>query len=200
MYIYIRTRRYKESGAEKAGLKKDDIITKIGAMNVADPKELTEAIGKLNPNDKVDISYKRNGKEFKTNATLGENKTKSFSFKMNDGDFDFDMPEFPSTDAQGYRINTTRKPKIGLQIQDVEEGKGVKVKEVDDESPAGKAGMKEGDVITQVNGKEIAGVDEMRAQIKELKEGETVKMSYNRDGKNQNVDVKIPKRLKTANL
>jgi serine protease Do len=94
----------------------------------------------------------------------------------------------------------SRKPRIGMQIQDVEEGKGVTVKDVDDESPASKAGMKEGDVITQVNGKEIAGVEELRTEIKDIKEGDTLKVAYKRGGKNQTAEIKIPKRLKTANL
>lgn len=196
----------KEGGAEKAGLKKDDIITKIGTTKVSDPKELTEAIGKYKPMDKVDITYKRNGKENKTTATLGENKAKRFSFRMNDDDFDFDMPEglmppMPPMPPHGdFNFNFNRKPKMGLQIQDLEEGKGVKVKDVDDDSPASKAGLKEGDVITGINGKDVAGVDELRNELKEIKEGDAVKMNYTRDGKNQTVEIKIPKRLKTVDL
>ena len=101
---------------------------------------------------------------------------------------------------ENFNFNFNRKPKIGLQIQDVEEGKGVTVKDVDENSPAAKAGMKDGDIITSVNGKDVAGVDELRSAIKDLKEGETVQFSYKRDGKSQTADVKIPKRLKTADL
>lgn len=187
----------KESGAEKAGLQKEDVITKVGAVQITDSKSLTEAIGKYKPNDKVDITYKRNGKEGKVTATLGENKARSFSYRMNEDGIDFPpgVPEPPT-----YNFTWNRKPKIGLQIQDLEEGKGVKVKDVDDETPASKAGLKEGDVITQVNGIDIDGVDALRAEIKNLKEGDTLKMTYKRDGKTQVTDVKIPKRLKTVDL
>ena len=192
----------KESAAEKSGLKKDDVITKVGDSKIESHDDLVEAIGKLKPNDKVAITYLRNGKSNTTSATLSEQKAKAFAFKFDEKDFNFEMPEMPRVPAapfaQGFSWN--QKPKMGLQIQDMEEGSGVKVKEVDEESPALKAGLKEGDVITQVNGKEIKNVDELKSEIKDVKEGDTVKFTYKRSGKTQSADVKLPKKLKTANL
>ena len=191
----------KESGAEKAGLKKDDIITKVGSKEIKDPGDLIAAIGEYEPNDKADITYKRDGKENKTSVTLGENKSAGEPFNPNNGNFNLDFPKgLQNSLLEDFNFNLNHKPKIGLQIQDVEEGKGVKVKDVDTDSPASKAGMKEGDVITQVNGKDIAGVDEMRTEIREVKEGDALKFGYKRDGKNQTAEIKIPKRLKSADL
>ena len=180
----------KESGAEKAGLKKDDVITKAGNTKTETPQSLVEAISAYKPNDKVDITYLRNGAENKTTVVLGENKSLSNSFNLNSKDFNFDM-------ADAFNFN---RPKMGLQIQDVEEGKGVKVKDVDDDSPAAKAGIKQGDVITQLNGKDVDGVDNLRNEIRDLKEGDVMKLGYKRDGKNQTAEVKIPKRLRSADL
>ncbi len=191
----------KESGAEKAGLKKDDVITKVGSKEINDPQDLIAAIGENKPNDKVDITYKRDGKENKTSVTLGENKSRGNSFNLNNGDFNFEFPQGAITPPlDNFNFNFNRKPRIGLQIQDVEEGKGVKVKDVDEDSPASKAGIKEGDVISQVNGKDIAGVDELRNEIRDIKEGDALKFTYKRDGKNQSAEIKIPKRLKSADL
>ena len=192
-----------KSGAEKAGLQKEDVITKVGTTKISDTKDLTEAIGKYKVDDKVDITYNRNGKESKATATLTENKgMKKVMMKINGEDFDFDMPGgMEASGMEGFNFNFDhKKPKLGLQIQDMEEGKGVKVKDVDEDSPSAKAGLKEGDVITQINGKDIDGVDDLRSQTKELKEGNTLKLSYKRDGKSQTADLKIPKRLKTADL
>lgn len=189
----------KEGAAEKAGLQKDDVITKVGSKKIESPDDLVSAISDYKPNDKVDITYKRNGKENKTVATLSENKSGAFSYNFNNPDFNINIPRSPIA-PEGFNFNYNRKPRIGLQIQDVEEGKGVTVKDVDDDSPAAKAGIKEGDVITQVNGKEIAGVDELRNEIKDIKEGDAVKFTYRRGNKTQTADLKIPKRLKTANL
>jgi serine protease Do len=72
----------KESAAEKAGLKEGDVITKVGDTKIEDSEDLVEAIGKYNPNDKVDITYKRANKESKASVTLGENKVRAYSFNM----------------------------------------------------------------------------------------------------------------------
>lgn len=190
----------KESGAQKAGIKKDDVITKVGNKNIDSTQDLIEAIGEYKPNDKVDITYQRNGKENKTTAVLGEYKSRAYSYNLNNNDFNFNMPEGVMPRIENFDFNFNHKPKIGLQIQDVEEGKGVKVKEVDENSPASKAGVKEGDIITQLNGKDVAGVDELRNGIRDLKEGDVVKFNYKRAGKNQTAEIKIPKRLKSADL
>jgi serine protease Do len=185
----------KESGAEKAGLKKDDVITKVGDRKINDPEDLVDAISNYKPNDKITLTYKRNNKENTTSVTLTENKTKEYSFDFGDGDFKFDAPNM-----SGGIFGMNRKPKIGLQIQDVEEGKGVKVQEVDEDSPASKAGLKEGDIITELNGKPVDGVDNVRAEIRDLKEGDLVKVKFSRKGSTQTADIKLPKKLKTADL
>ena len=187
----------KATAAEKAGLQIGDVITKVGSTKIEGPAELSEAIGKLKPGEKVDITYKRGNKEMKTTATLGQNKPQAFSFNF-DKDFEFNMPTPPNA-PEGF-FNFSRRPKIGLQIQDVEEGKGVVVKDVDDDSPAAKAGFKEGDIITEVNGIYITGVDEMRNQIKDFKEGDSFKVQFKRNGSVQTSDIKLPKRMKTADL
>ena len=190
----------KESAAEKAGLQKDDVITRVGSTKVTTPQELVEAVGAHKPNDKVEITYKRNGKENKTTATLSENKSRDFSFHLNNDDFNFDMGKGTFPRSEDFNFNFNRRPKIGLQIQDLEEGNGVSVRDVDEESPAARAGLKEGDVIMQVNGKNVADVDALRNEIRDVKEGDSVKFTYKRDGKNQTVDIKMPKRLKSADL
>ena len=53
----------KESGAEKAGLQKDDIITKINDKKIDGPGMLAEIIGSMKPKDEVKVYFKRNGKE-----------------------------------------------------------------------------------------------------------------------------------------
>ena len=191
----------KESAAEKAGLKKDDIITNVDKEQITSPLDLIEAIREHKPADKVDITYKRNGKEDKVSATLGENKNRLFSFNMDENNFKFEMPDKPfGPSLNGNMFLWNRKPKIGMQIQDVEEGKGVKVNDVDDDSPASKSGFKEGDIITGINGKQVEGVDDLKTHLKDLKEGDLVKVEFNRGGKAQSAEIKIPKRLKTADL
>lgn len=197
----------KESAAEKAGLKKDDIITKIGDTKIEGSDDLYDAIGKYKPEEKVTITYLRDGKQATATTTLGKNKTSSpkmFSFNGDDfnGDFknnfNFSMPKIPRMD--GMEFNYNRRPRLGLEIQDVEEGKGVKILDVDSDTPAGKAGLQKDDVITEIDGKTIASVDDLRTKVRDMKEGDSIKVTYQRAGKTQTTDLKFPKKLKTADL
>ncbi len=93
-----------------------------------------------------------------------------------------------------------RQQKLGLRIQDTEEGNGVKVLNVDDNSAAAKAGLKADDIITEIGGKKVMTTDEARDQLKENKDKTNYTIKVLRAGKEMSFDVKIPKKLKTANL
>jgi serine protease Do len=62
------------SPAEKAGLKEKDVITKLNDKSIDGPKSLYEAVGEYKVDDKVTITYLRDGKEKKTTAVLAKNK------------------------------------------------------------------------------------------------------------------------------
>ena len=192
----------KASAAEKAGLKEGDIITKVGDSKIEDGDGLYKVIGKYKPEEKVTVSYLRDGKENTATAVLGKNNAARSMVINGKDNFNFNIPS-PMIEGQNgmhFNYSTNSKPKLGLQIQDVEEGSGVKIIDVDDESAAEKAGLKEEDIIIDIDGKEIKNVDDLRAKIKDAKEGDTFKIKYKREGKTQTTDVKFPKRLKTANL
>jgi len=193
----------KESAAAKAGLQKDDIITKVNDAAITDSEDLYETIGKYNPDDKVTIHYLRNGQEKTATATLGKTMEMGYKFDFDDADqfnrnFNFDMPGFRNRD--GFDFNFARKPRLGMAIEDTDSGKGVRVTEVDEETPANKAGVQKDDIITSINGKAVNSVDETKEALKDLKEGDTVKVGITRAGKTQTIDIKLPKKLKTADL
>ena len=195
------------SGAEKAGLKRGDIITKIGDIKVDGQEDVTEAIHKFKPADKITVTVKRDGKEQKIPATLG--KSAGINFK---GSYNIDMPqlekmkEFSNMDrlyaprAYSYSYSTNGKPRLGIRAQETEDGKGVKVLDVAEESPAEKAGLKEGDIIMQFDGKPVNSAEALVNIAKENKDKYSYKINLTRDGKAQEIEVKIPKKLKTANL
>jgi len=183
----------KESAAEKAGLKSGDVITKVNEFNVADADDLPMAINKFKPEDKVTITYKRDGVAATTTATLEKNKHVGTTYAIGGHDFNFDY-------GNGTKSFYSRKPRLGVQIEDLQEGNGVKVLDVNDETPAGKAGLQKDDVITSFDGKEIKGVDDIRAAMKDVEEGETVKVSFKRGSATQNIEIKFPKAVKKASL
>ena len=62
------------SPASKAGLKKGDIITKLGDKKTESLAEFRYELYKLSPNDKVKVTYIRDGKEQTTTITLGKSE------------------------------------------------------------------------------------------------------------------------------
>jgi serine protease Do len=195
-----------ESGAEKAGLKEDDIITKVDDKKIEDPDDLTKVIRGHKAGDKVTITYLRDKKEQKTTAELTKWKgagLNAFNMKMPNMDFDM-MPKIQSLPrthvAPGQYFAYDNRPKLGLSVQDMEDGKGVKVIDVDDEGNAKKAGIKENDVIIAVNDKDVNSADEVARIVRESREKGSVMLKIKRAGKTQNIEVKMPKKLKTADL
>ena len=209
----------KGSPAEKAGLKKDDIITNVNDEKITGPKDLYDAIGKYKPSDKVQISILKNGAKTKLTAELEKNKAQSFSYSMpnqgitiepnfvpstprgrgNNGTqrFGFELPQMPELNNFFGNIE---KPKLGISVEDVEENEGVKISSVSENSPAAKAGLKEDDIITEVNDKKVKDVDGIKPIIKAATEGTIFKFNITRNGKKTVIEVKIPKKLKTADL
>lgn len=192
----------KESSAEKIGLKEGDIITKIDDKKIVTPDELSKAIREHKPGDKVAVTYIRDKKEQKATAELTKWKGVTKSFDLN---LDNVMPRIQGVPRVGspFAQNWSWSggtPKLGLSVQDTDDGKGVKVIEVDDESNAAKAGVKNDDVITEVDGKAINSTDEMVKMIKESKEKTSIMVKLLRGGKAQNIEVRMPKKIKTADL
>jgi serine protease Do len=200
----------KETPAEKAGLQKGDIITKVGDKKIGSPSDLSEAVHAKKPNDEVEITYLRDGKEKKTKIKLGESKgpegMHNFNFNMpdmhfGDGQFNFEhlQPRLHGLQDQ-IRIYQGGRPKFGATIQDTDEGNGVKVLEVEADSPSAKSGLQKDDVITEVNGKAVKNVAEAREALRANNEQNLWTVKVLRGGKPVTVEVKIPKKLNKADL
>jgi serine protease Do len=197
----------KGSAAAKVGLKVGDVITRVDEIAIDGPESLSEAIHKYKPESKVTLTVKRDGKEQKMTVILGKApgiNSNNF-YKIPDlQNFNFDYapgmpPGAPSPRAYGYSYGAP-KARLGIKAQDTEDGKGVKVLEVGDESAAEKAGIKEGDIITRFDGKEVNSATELAELARASKDKSSFKIGVIRDGKAQELDVKIPKKLKTADL
>jgi serine protease Do len=215
-----------ESPAAKAGLKEGDIITKVNDIKIDGPASLYDAIGKSKPEDKVTISYIRNGKTSSQVVSLAKNKNTmqfyNFSSPEGQGGPSFDaypkqyldpntrkyqqsprgfnfIPNFPG--MEGMTIpGFENKPKLGISIEDTETADGVKITNVSENSPAAKSGLLENDIIVQVNDQKIKEVDALKPIIKDAKEGTSFTFQVKRNKELKTIIVKLPKKLKTANL
>lgn len=80
-----------------------------------------------------------------------------------------------------------RGAQIGVTVDDVAEG--VRIEDVDQDSPASKAGLRPGDVVVEVDGEGVRSARQFSRLIQEAPEGRSVKLGVMRDGKRETVDV-----------
>ncbi len=212
----------KGSAAEKSDLKVGDVITKVNDKKVAGPSELAELLQSFKPKKEVKIYYKRDGKEKNTKVSLQERKVSTYSFSSpGGGSKSYSFPQAPRVprapgavraprvpaapfdfemERGGPAMLFSRQPKLGLKIQDLEEGAGVKVLEVEEGSAAATAGLKKDDVITEIGTIKVANTDEAREQLMQNGSKSSYPVVAKRNGAEMKFEIKIPKKLKTANL
>src|SRR5713101_5704712 len=82
----------------------------------------------------------------------------------------------------------------------LKEEHGVEVTMVDQDAPAGKAGLKEHDVILSLNGTEVESVEQLRRMIRETPPGRVITLGISRDGQPMTIKVQLADRKKTFAL
>ena len=189
----------KGSAAEKAGLIKGDIITRINDQKVDNPKRLTEIVRGYKAGDNIKLVYLRAGKEQTANATLQLSKSGSMAYN-----YQFQQPEqlqmLQDMHMPRSFLMEDESPKIGLQVQDAEDGKGVTILSVDDSSAAQKAGLKTGDQITAVDGETVKDAEDLADKVGDAHDKISIKATVLRSGTSQDIEIRIPRKLKKADL
>ena len=79
----------------------------------------------------------------------------------------------------------------------LKEEHGVEVTLVDQDAPAGKAGIKEHDVILSINGSQVESVEQLRRMIREIPPGRLVTLGISRDGQPLTLKTQLADRKKT---
>lgn len=195
------------SAAAKAGLQAGDRITKVDGENIDNPKELVAAISRHESGDKVTVTYERDGKTGTAQATLlpagPESMARVFRFGPGDGmeEFGDGSGDMPNAMMRRFRFPAgdepfAPRPKLGISAEDRADGSGVRVLEVKPESPAAKAGLKEGDIIRKVDGEAIGSVDELQLSLRDVRPNAPVKLEYQRNGKTGTTSVTLPKPIR----
>jgi serine protease Do len=106
----------------------------------------------------------------------------------------------PTVDAL-FRDGKFSHGYMGIGISDVtpenskffalKKAEGALVTQVEPESPGAKAGLKSGDVITQLDGQAVNDAGQLQVEVGQKKPGTTIKLSVVRDGKNETVPVTL---------
>jgi serine protease Do len=146
------------SPAEKAGIKRGDVIRKVDGQTVPDMQSLRARIGSLPPNTKVQLSLLRNGQPVDFTVTLAELSDESRT----------GSPAAPgrseSSSLQGVEVRNLT-PQILNQLGVPAGTQGVVVSAVVSNSPAANGGLRRGDVIVEVNRTAVTNVNEYRQAI-----------------------------------
>jgi serine protease Do len=200
------------SGAKKAGLKKGDIITKVDDKQITAPEDLRNAIQAHKPGDKITIKYVRNRKKETVRVELGKvpSSAQQNAIQLqknlmngfgNGNNYNFRMQPMPPQNFRNFNFNfNDNRPRLGLQIQDTEDSSGVKVQNVLPGSPADKAGLKGGDIITEMNGEKVNDVDNVMSKLHAPDHSSDFEIKVLRDKKEMNFDVHVSSHLRSTNI
>jgi S1-C subfamily serine protease len=164
--VYIG--RVSEGGAaDEAGLAKGDIVIKINDTDVKNVAELQDMVARHRPGDKIDVTFKRDG------------KTKTVSAKLKNLDNEMKIVrKDDSYRVEGASLRNAEEEEIkkygvsgGVIVEDIEDGKWKD------------AGIKNGFLITSVNNRPVKDVNELRAVLRSsVGDGVLIKGNYS-DGK-----------------
>jgi len=162
--------------AQKAGLKNGDIILEVNGRSVYDANQLRNMISSMQPDSNVSLKIWRDGAQHTLPVTLGEMNPEEArnrgAFGRNGGDSD-DALEGVSVE------NLTPQVARGLKVP--AGTTGIVVNDVSPASAAAAAGLKQGDVILEVNRRPVKNVAEFEAAVKNSKDG--ILLLVNRDGR-----------------
>ena len=92
---------------------------------------------------------------------------------------------------------TPTHARLGISVSDVADGTGAgvvhgaKIQQVSDGSTASKSGLETSDVITKVDDQLVTGADSLVATIRSYRPGDTVTVTYDRDGKTQTTELTL---------
>ena len=155
--------------AEKAGIQKGDTIVSVNGAAVKQTRPLLDAVSAMPPDKKVEIDVLRDGKRKSLTVTLGE------------------RPSANGQDDDGEGEDATPASQLGFEVQDLNarlrrnfevptDVEGIVVTDVEGGSVAEEAGLSVGDLVTEVNGKEVATVREFNGMTASLAKGAVLRL------------------------
>ena len=196
----------KDSPAERAGLRKDDVIVRFEGDSVTSVRKLSRLVSEVAPEHSVRLTIVRGGSEQELSVTLTRRKNSEnvFGTIMPPGIFntprggmkidpkiqiDPDFEGFTFAFGGNRRIGISTQP-LTKQLADyfgVNEG-ALLITSVTENSPAAKAGLKAGDILTAVDGEKVESSGDVARAINKKEEGD-VTLTVVRDRNTRTINV-----------
>jgi serine protease Do len=201
----------KDSPAAKAGLKEKDVITEVNGQRVEGAAQFRRMIHEIPAGRTAQLTVWRDGRTQSLSATLGKAEERhdkwmgatpgAFAFRMPE----VQIPEMPSIDlGEGMGMVMAGRPRLGIDAEDIggqlgsffgaPDGEGILVRSVNGGSPAEKAGMKAGDVITSFNSERVRSLGDLRQKLASQNDAKTAKIGVLRNRSEITLSVELPER------
>ncbi len=169
--------------AAQAGIKSGDLITTVNGKKISDARELRLMIGSMPPGTKAQITVNRDGQTKTFDVQLAEMPANAAERNAESSPEEIAPPEKTTVFGGVGVTNITEDIRTALDLpRDVQ---GAVIADIDADSPAAKAGLREGDIIQEVNKQPIKSARDLVAISKRLKPNEKVLMrvySHGRSG------------------
>jgi len=169
------------SAADRAGLKRGDVITSFNGKVVQDTNTLRNRVAETAPGSSATVVVARDGSEKELSVKLDE----AAASKRAQRDGGADTEDHAALGVSVAPVTAELAERAGL-------GKGVKglfVQNVDPEGRPAAAGIQPKDVIQEVNRKPVQSVDDLRSAVKSVSD-RPVLLLVNREGKDLFVTVR----------
>lgn len=157
------------SPADKAGLKRSDLVTHVGGKEVTNTAELARSVGLHEPGARVEVRLLRKGKEKALPVVLGERPgseeaadeaTVTPAVERID-----DLPVLEGLELAGLDAEVRARYNVSPRRE-----KGVMVLSVASRTPASRARLEEGDLILEVNSRPVNSGEDVREAVQGLDE------------------------------
>ena len=151
------------SSAEKAGVKRGDIITAINGEKIEDSNVLRNKVAGTLPGSEIKLSILRDGSPQELTATLAEFDTEQTA-KNRDPKNDDDQLKQGQNGKLGLSLQPLT-PEMSKQLSVPTGTEGLVVTDIDESGVAVEAGIARGDVVIEINRKPVKTVDAVQSAL-----------------------------------